>query len=143
MPIQLTTEMVDPKTSQIENAQISIFRPDDLVSGIYTDASRFEMLFRTNACGKFWSSVRTDDPKLQILLQEMKWKRSDLNMVVPMYLHGDGVQFENNDSMMVYHMGSLLNPESSLDSGLLLAACPKSQVLHNRENMEGCVGQPL
>ena len=126
MPIQLTTEMVDPKTSQIENAQISIFRPDDLVSGIYTDASRFEMLFRTNACGKFWSSIRTDDPKLQILLQEMKWKRSDLNMVVPMYLHGDGVQFENNDSMMVYHMGSLLNPESSLDSGLLLAACPKS-----------------
>ena len=131
MPIQLATEMIDPKTTLTESAQISIFRPDDLVSGLYGDGSRFDMLFRTHDCGKFWSGIRPDDPKLQILLQEMKWEKSELNMVVPMFLHGDGVAYENNDSLMVFHMGSLLNPESSLDSGLLLAACPKSCATEN------------
>ena len=47
-------------------------------------------------------------------------------MVVPLFLHGGGVEINNNDSMITYHIGSLVNGEGSFDSGLLLAACPKS-----------------
>ena len=94
--------------------------------GIYKDSGRFNYLFRTQDVHKFWNDIKKDDPKLIILLTEMNWTREELHMVVPLFLHGDGVEFNNNDSMMTYHIGSLLNGEGSLDSGLLLAACPKS-----------------
>ena len=126
LPTTMPTQYKDPKTSVVQPGQISIFRPDELVTGIYKDPCRFQFLFRTHEVSKFWKGIREDDPKLIILLKEMNWQKSDLEMVVPLFLHGDGVEFNNNDSMMTYHMGSLLNGEGSLDSGLLLAACPKS-----------------
>ena len=126
LPISIETMLKDPKTSAVQTGELAIFRPDDLVAGIYKDPSRFHALFRTQNVSKFWKDIRADDPKLIILLREMGWQQTDLQMVVPLFLHGDGVEFNNNDSMMTYHIGSLLNGEGSLDSGLLLAACPKS-----------------
>lgn len=126
LPRSVPTEFRDPKTSIVQAGNISFFMPDDLVAGIFKDSGRFQVLFRTHEVSKFWGTIREDDPKLVILLQEMGWQKTDLQMVVPLFLHGDGVEFNNNDSMMTYHIGSLLNFESSLDAGLLLAACPKS-----------------
>jgi len=49
------------------------------------------------------------------------WKRK----VVPLYFHGDGVEFQERDTLMVWSFGCLLCLYNSLDSHLLLAVFPK------------------
>eukprot|EP00435_Cladocopium_sp_Y103_P036720 s1262_g9.t1 len=53
---------------------------------------------------------------------EKDWKVKN----VPLFLHGDGVEFQNRDSLMCFSFGSLLSNMSSLESHWLCAAFPKS-----------------
>jgi len=45
---------------------------------------------------------------------------------IPLYIHGDGVEFQQRDSLMTYSWGSLLSEGASQDSTMLLACWPKS-----------------
>ena len=54
---------------------------------------------------------------------EKDWK----NTTIPLFIHGDGVEFQSRDSLLVFSWGGLLNRmSSSLESHFLLAAFPKS-----------------
>eukprot|EP00959_Pyramimonas_sp_CCMP1952_P142643 2986483-Pyramimonas_sp.AAC.1 len=48
----------------------------------------------------------------------------DLEKMIPLFVHGDKVEYSNEDSLMVWHMGSVLSTDSSLYAGLLLGATP-------------------
>ena len=45
---------------------------------------------------------------------------------IPLFLHGDGVEYQNRDSMMVWSWGCMLGDQSSLEKHMLLATFPKS-----------------
>ena len=45
---------------------------------------------------------------------------------LPLFLHGDGVEYQTRDSLMIYSWGSLLQQMSSLSSHFYIASFPKS-----------------
>ena len=64
-------------------------------------------------------------------------RSEDIRKLVPLYIHGDHVEFANDDSLMVWHMASILTTTSSLFSGLLLGACPKKVEVKSTQGKEG------
>ena len=48
------------------------------------------------------------------------------NLNIPLFIHGDGVEYANNDNLMVFSWGCLLSGLSTLLNHWLLAAFPKS-----------------
>ena len=46
--------------------------------------------------------------------------------IIPFFLHGDGVEYQNRDSMMVWSWGCMLGDQASLEKHMLLAAFLKS-----------------
>ena len=58
-------------------------------------------------------------------MQESSLKHEDLPATVPLWVHGDGVEYADGKTMMVYSWGSVLNSGPSLSSSLLLLAFPK------------------
>ena len=45
---------------------------------------------------------------------------------LPLFLHGDGVEYQTRDSLMIYSCGSLLQQMSSLSSHFYIASFSKS-----------------
>ena len=85
----------------------------------------FDRVLRTDLVDGFWKGIRADDPKLIYLLKENpEISRDDLGKCVPLFLHGDKVEFVNDDSLMVWHIGSVLASRTSMYSGLLLGVSP-------------------
>ena len=88
---------------------------------------------------KFWLGIKPDDPRLHgsPVVEALKEKDT---LIVPCYLHGDGVEFSSNDSLMAYSFGSILgnsglkqsqtNDEdynlAAFDTCFLVAAFPES-----------------
>ena len=73
----------------------------------------------------FWKGVaKSQDDKLYS--HPMKTTAGWQDSCTPIYVHGDGVDFSNNDSLMVFSWGSLLSNHSTLLSHFLLACFPKS-----------------
>ena len=48
----------------------------------------------------------------------------DLQKTIPLFVHGDKVEVSNDDSVMVWHFGSILTSRSSLYTGLFLGIAP-------------------
>ena len=48
------------------------------------------------------------------------------DLTIPLFAHGDGVDFSNNDNLMVYSWGCLLSSTRTLLIHWLLACFPKS-----------------
>ena len=74
---------------------------------------------------KFWAKVlATGDDKLvgHPMTLEKGWEAKTIQI----FLHGDGVEFQTRDSLLVFSWGGLLNAKSSLETNMLLAAFPNS-----------------
>jgi hypothetical protein len=125
-PTIVDTKMKDPKTGMTEDAQASLFRPDDVIAGLF-QYDEFESVMRPDLVKPFWDNVRTDDPKLIILKQELGITcQEELHQYIPLALHGDGVEFQNGDSLMTWHISSVLTNLAPIDGGLMIAAMPKT-----------------
>jgi hypothetical protein len=127
LPMGIRAHCLDPHSSSEVMDFVYINCPDDLLCAMHTNYGvSFEEWFRVDQIKGFWESVNAEDPKLRSLLLETGWSREDLTQVIPLRLHGDGVEFQTNDSLLTYHISSILNCSSSLESCLLIAAYPKS-----------------
>jgi len=119
---------IDPKTSKpaLENA--SIFLPHLMFSKLGENyPALFYNLFSFGKgnLADFWKGVaKSQDDKLYG--HPMKTTAGWQDSCTPIYVHGDGVDFSNNDSLMVFSWGSLLSNHSTLLSHFLLACFPKS-----------------
>ena len=85
----------------------------------------FGQMFGTAGLQAFWEGVAAKkDPRLS----HHFGKRWDLDKrhTIPLFIHGDGVEFQTRDSLMCWSFGGLLCPLSSLNCHLLLAAWPKT-----------------
>ena len=53
---------------------------------------------------------------------EEHWKQK----TIPLFLHGDGVEFQTRDSLLVFSWGNFLGNMNAMKQHLLLASYPKS-----------------
>ena len=81
----------------------------------------FQRLFKLHELPEFWEqTLARDDDRLvnHPATLEKGWEQ----VTIPLFTHGDGVEYESRDSLMVWSFGPLLSQEQSLDSHLLMTA---------------------
>ena len=118
--IKVATVLWNPKDAcRIPNGTLDVFDPAGLLHGL-AFYHAFDEVLRTDLVGGLWENAHPEDTKLITLLAEKTdLTKRDLNRMVPLYIHGDDVDFVNGDSLMVWSMGSAVGSMSSLFSGLL------------------------
>ena len=90
----------------------------------------------------FWQGVvKTNDDKLKghPMSLEKDWE----DLTIPLFVHGDGVDFSNNDNLMVYSWGCLLSSTSTLLSHWLLAGFPKTVAARQHGKSFGIISSGL
>lgn len=121
----VSTYFRDPKISKTVLEDMAIVRPDHLVHALSKLPAEFDCFFGTSKLNVFWSQVEASgDPKLvdhPLTLLE-NWR----DRVIPLWFHGDGVEFSERDSLQVFSFGAVTSLLSSLDSSALLAAAAKT-----------------
>ena len=127
-PVQVT--FFDSKTQTPCEQDASLLLPHLLFASLeqhYGD--HFEEFFACSSCESFWTGVeKTKDERLTWPVALDK-RVVCPKQTVPIFVHGDGVEFQTRDSLMTWSWGPMLSKQSSLSSHLLLAALPKSCTL--------------
>ena len=124
--VEVEVPCVDPKTSLVETTPASMFLPHlmfaDLAKG---HPQRFESMFGVSKLVDFWDgALKTNDDRLvgHPMRSKPDWKEK----TIPIFVHGDGVEFQDRDSLMVWSWGAIDSLFNSLDNHILIAAFPKS-----------------
>lgn len=123
-PNLVETVAVDPKTQHTVPTFAGVYWPH-LQFSTAQEYEEFSAIFCPDLCETFWDAVeRSGDPKLigHPMTKVPGWKR----LFIPYFIHGDGVEYQQHDAMMVFHWGSMLNTLGSMMGGFLLSAFPKS-----------------
>ena len=116
-----------PKTLKKVEETAQVFLPHIMFSKLATYSS-FDKLFPLDCLENFWAQAeKTGDDRLinHPLKKGKSWKK----FCIPIFLHGDGVEFQSRDTIMVYSWGSLLSQKNSLCSHMYIAGFPKSCTL--------------
>ena len=120
----------NPKSSQEEETSNAVFLPHMMFSTLEKEyPEKFAEMFNTSDLELFWNAAeKTQDDRLfghPMKHGNRAWK----SQCIPLFLHGDGVQFQTRDTLMVWSWGCFLSLYNSLDSHLLMAVFPKSCTL--------------
>lgn len=121
---EVSTQAIDPKSLATVTVKAGIFLPHLLFSALQ-DYDGFDSLFGTSHIQEFWQGVtKTNDPRLHQhpMLAKSQWQ----SKCIPIFIFGDGVEFQTRDSLMCFIWGSMLTNMSTMDCTYLLAAFPKS-----------------
>ena len=123
---EVSTKCLDPKSSLVEHTTASIFLPHMLFYTLAKDyADNFSQIFSTDALENFWKGVEaTNDDRLKN--HPMALQKDWRSKTIPLFLHGDGVSYQQRDTLLAFSWGSLLSCFSSLDSHFLISLFPKS-----------------
>ena len=117
---------IDPKTSKATEATASIFLPHTMFAALAENyPAKWQELFCTEKLEEFWVEVesRKDDRlKKHPLKKRSQWRCT----TIPLFVQGDGAEFQSRDTLLIFSFGSILNLFSSLDSHLLMGVFPKS-----------------
>ena len=77
----------------------------------------FESLFGLDKLNDFWSSQDLSHPKFAAVKKKSNFKHK----AIPLCIHGDGVEFQDRDTLMTISFSGLLKEVQTLDANLLLA----------------------
>ena len=109
-PFHVSVSCIDPKTSKETKEDAAIFLPHLVFAGLGKDHPEFfeEMChLGKGELEEFWEGVKaTGDDRLNghPMTLEKEWE----SYTVPLFLHGDGVEFQNRDSLLVFSWGLCL-----------------------------------
>jgi hypothetical protein len=122
-PLQVPVRCLNPKTLQKGEEEAAIFLPHMVFSKL-ANLPNFNQLFPTSMLEQFWHTLeRNGDPGLPgHPMRTQNWRR----FTIPLFVHGDGVQYANNNSLMVWSWGALMTCFNSLQSKYLICCWPKS-----------------
>ena len=127
-PHMVEVPVKDPKTQKAGTEYVPILLPHLVFSTLshnYEDV--FEEMFAIPQCAAFWKSTeKLKDPRLIPPLTLTKGKVDKPEKTVPIFIHGDGCEYQSRDTLMTWSWGSLLSMHASLSSHLLLTAVPKA-----------------
>lgn len=127
-PYSVQVPCIHPKTSKETLEKVSIFLPHMMFSLLghhYPEVFSHLFSFGKGKLASFWQGVaKTGDDKLagHPMSLEKDWE----NLNIPIFVHGDGVDYANNDNLLVFSWGSLLSGLNTLLTHWLLACFPKS-----------------
>ena len=119
---------IDPKTSLEKEEHASIFLPHLKFASLGTHYPAFfheQFSLGKGSLEKFWAGVEASgDDRLQghPMCLEKHWREK----TIPIFVHGDGVEYQSRDNLLVFSWGGLLASMNSLKEHMLLAAFPKS-----------------
>ena len=126
MPFSMLVPCWNPKTSNEDEDEAAIFLPHVMFAALAKGDPNFEDRMGTRKLSNFWEKVkRTGDDRLanHPCTLAKGWESS----TVPIFLHGDGVEYRTRDSLMVWGWGSLLPSDyQSVESRFLMASYPKT-----------------
>ena len=113
----------NPKTLKKDKDTALIFLPH-LMFAKLASYEKFHSIFPVDILEKFWTQAeKLGDDRLQHHpMKTNGWKKN----TIPLFLHGDGVEYQNRDTLMVYSWGSLLQQLTTLCNHFLIADFPKS-----------------
>eukprot|EP00435_Cladocopium_sp_Y103_P045994 s1514_g13.t1 len=113
----------NPKTLKKDKDTALIFLPH-LMFAQLASYDKFQTIFPVDILEKFWTQAeKLGDDRLQHHpMKSRGWKKH----TIPLFLHGDGVEYQSRDSLMVYSWGSLLQQLNTLCNHFLIADFPKS-----------------
>jgi len=120
----VSTKAKDPKSLAVVDVLAGVFLPHLLFFALQ-EYSDFDAMFGIPIITQFWQGVlKTNDPRLHQhpMTQVANWK----NIFIPVFIFGDGVEFQTRDSLMAFVWGSLLTDMTTMDSTYLISAFPKS-----------------
>ena len=127
-PFKVTVNCIDAKTSLEKLDQAAVFLPHLQFAHLaeyYPMCCQEAFSLGKGNLEKFWHGVQeVGDDRLEghPMCLEKHWQEKS----IPAFLHGDGVEYHNRDTMMVWSWGCMLGEQSSLEKHMLLAAFPKS-----------------
>ena len=119
----------NPSTGKGEEADIYFFNAAAVVSSLHKSQAHFTAMMKPELAAEYWSNIKRDDPKLQVLLRESSITEQDLPNTLPLWVAGDGVEYVDGRSLTVWSFGSVLNVEPALQSSMMLFAVPKDCLL--------------
>ena len=117
-----------PKTNKHALEKASIFLPHMMFAALgqnYPEVFSKLFGFGKGTVASFWKEVaKSGDAKLKNhpMSLEKDWE----NTTIPLFVHGDGVEYSNNDNLLVFSWGCLASNLPTLLSHWLLACFPKS-----------------
>ena len=122
-PADVQAACIDPKSGKKELIQASIFLPHMMFTEL-SQLPNFHEIFPLEKVQQFWADVeRSKDPRLdQHPCKSRRWRK----LTVPVWLHGDGVEYAVKDSLMCWSWGPLMTNFCKLESKFLIACFPKS-----------------
>ena len=124
-PLQVAIPVLDPKTNKDSTEDAGIMLPHMVFSTLATGYPAIFESFGLEKLQAFWDgALATGDDRLENVpaLKGRDWKRK----VVPLFIHGDGVEYQSRDTLMVWSFGSVLSLFSdSLMKHFLMAMFPK------------------
>lgn len=125
-PFPVAVDVLDANTRKVIKAEASLFLPHMLFSSLYESYPLvFEELFCFKDAEAFWKNLeKLQDPRLVPPLTLDK-RVVNPSKTCPIFIHGDGAEYQTRDSLLTWSWGAMLSKKESLASHLLLAAVPK------------------
>ena len=124
-PFTLKVPCVCPKTSLEKEDHAACFLPHLMFSHLgehYPTFFHEAFSLGKDKLANFWNGVaKTGDDRLPKCL-EKHWKQK----TIPLFLHGDGVEFQTRDSLLVFSWGNFLGNSNAMKQHWLLASYPKT-----------------
>lgn len=133
-PFRFTTQVKEAVSQEVGEQSMDILLPHEMFSGLQ-GYKIFDQMFDAANLEKFWTEAlaRGDDRlKDHPSCLAKDWKQSTF----PLFLHGDGVEYQTRDSLMVFSWGNALQKawgpsalhkgSTSMSKHILCAAFPKS-----------------
>ena len=133
--IQVPLLNIRGDSAKVEMREIDILLPHDYLASMCQHALFSDDLFGNSRLKKFWAKQSMSDPK---------WVSNPLaaqpkDSVIPFLVHGDGAEFQDNESINVLSFRSLLSNGPTSSRQFLLVAIPKrvvcTQKVHGRDTM--------
>jgi hypothetical protein len=131
-PLSVRVPCLDNKKNPpFSHHEMPILLPHVLIAKLAAHyPEQYQALFCSQSAKRFWKQVNPDDPRLSGPLSS-----TDRTSIVPLWMHGDGVEF-STDSLLAFSFGSVLCKSSSLDASMLIAAWPKGATTDKRTHPE-------
>ena len=123
-PHPVKTWVKDPKSQKAVQEELPVLLPHVQFSRLSQEYPEgFGTIFATSECQAFWQGVeKAKDPRLVKPIGS-NGKVHAPAKTIPLFIHGDGCEFQTRDSLMTWSWGSLLCQNPSL------TAVPKSCTL--------------
>jgi len=95
----------------------------------------FQGFFGTERLEEFWKQVDLKGPRWRDHSFHTKpnWKKR----CIPLLLHGDGAEFQNQDSLFTISFKGLLNTTNDFQENLWIASVPKRACFEGRPDLDG------